>query len=380
MRRFRLILLTGSLVFVASLLTAQVNADATCADPAIIDDGWEKAAPEASGFDAAALCAILDDVAQGSANIHSVIVERHGRLVAELYRRGKARSFWSLFARETDFGPTVPHDLRSISKTVVSLLFGIARQQHGIDLNASPLTFYPDYAHRELAVADGVTLKHLLTMSSGLEWHESLASYGTLANDETRLFWDWAPTRYVLSRPLVARPGTQFTYNGGGTAVLADIVVRATQTPLRDFARTALFEPLGIHDWEWLGDLYGRPMAFAGLRMRPRDVAKLGRMALAQGQWQGRPIVPAEWLSESLRPHIATHNGLEYGYQWWVGTADWQGKKLQWSAGIGNGGQRLFVVPTLDLTVTMTAGSYNDATIQQTVNGLFRRIVATVRE
>jgi CubicO group peptidase (beta-lactamase class C family) len=87
----------------------------------------------------------------------------------------------------------------------------------------------------------------------------------------------------------------------------------ATWTPLRDFARTALFEPLGIRDWEWLGDLYGRPMAFAGLRMRPRDVTKLGRMVLAHGQWQGRQIVPAEWLSESLRPRFATTNRLEYG-------------------------------------------------------------------
>lgn len=357
-----------------------MSADSLCADPAIIDDGWEKAAPETSGFDAAALCAVLDDVARGTANIHSVIVDRHGRLVAELYRRGKDRSFWSLFVRETDFGPMVQHDLRSVTKTVVSLLFGIARQQQAIDLNASPLAFYPDYAPREFPAADGVTLEHLLTMSSGLEWHESLASYGTLANDETRLFWDWAPTRYVLSRALVAKPGTQFTYNGGGATVLADIVVRATRTPLRDFARTALFEPLGIREWEWLGDIYGRPMAFAGLRMRPRDVAKLGRLVLAHGQWQGRQIVPVEWLSESLRPRIATDKGLEYGYQWWIGTADWQGQKISWAAGVGNGGQRLFVVPTLDLTVTITAGSYNDAAVQQTVNGLLRRIVATVRE
>ena len=85
--------------------------------------------------------------------------------------------------------------------------------------------------------------------------------------------------------------------------MLADIIVRATQTPLRDFARTALFEPLGIREWEWVGDLYGRPLAYVGVRMRPRDVAKLGRLVLAHGKWQGRQVVPAEWVSDSLRPH-----------------------------------------------------------------------------
>jgi CubicO group peptidase (beta-lactamase class C family) len=374
---------TFGAVIVASVLSAQTNpalAERPCAEAAIIDDGWEKAAPEKSGFDSGALCLVLDDAARGPANIHSAIVERHGRLIAELYRRGKDRPIWSLFARETEFGPTVLHDLRSVTKTVVGLLFGIARQRHGIDLHASPLAFYPDYDHPEFAASKAITLEHLLTMSSGLEWHETVTSYGTFANDETRLFWDWTPSRYVLSRSSVAKPGTQFTYSGGATAVLGDIVVRVTQTPLRDFARANLFEPLGIREWEWAGDLYGRPLAFVGLRLRPRDLAKIGRMVLAQGQWQGRQIVPAEWLRESLRPHIATHNGLEYGYQWWIGTVDWQGKKLRWSAGVGNGGQRLFLVPDLDLAVTITAGSYNDPRIRETMEALLRRIVATVRE
>jgi CubicO group peptidase (beta-lactamase class C family) len=216
-------------------------------------------------------------------------------------------------------------------------------------------------------------------MSSGLEWNESITSYGTLANDETRLYWDWKPYRYVLSRPIVAKPGTQFNYNGGGTAVLADIVVRVTGTPLRDFARTALFEPLGIREWEWVADPWRRPLAFAGLRMRPRDLAKIGRLMLARGEWQGRQVVPADWVAESLRPHIATGDGLGYGYQWWTGAVDWEGKSLAWSAAFGNGGQRLFVVPELDLTVVITAGAYNDPQIRRTVTEIFRQIVAAAR-
>lgn len=371
---FLVLLLLGT--FAAPMGVAQER----CATPAKIEDGWQTAEPQDSGFDSGAFCAVLKSVTGGDANIHSVVVERRGRLVAELYRRGKDRSIWSLFARETEFGPTVLHDLRSVSKSIVSLLFGIARQQHSIDIGASPLTFYPSYADLHSPERDAITLEHLLTMSSGLEWNESVASYGTFANDETRLYWKWAPYRYVLSRPIVAKPGAQFNYNGGGTAVLADIVVHTTQTPLRDFARTALFDPLGIRDWEWVGDLYGQPLAFAGLRMRPRDLAKIGRMVLAQGQWQGQQIVPSDWVTEALRPHIDTGDGLHYGYQWWTGTVDWKGKGVAWSAGFGNGGQRLFVVPDLDLTVVITAGAYNDARIRETDAAVFRQIVAALRE
>ena len=368
-------LLTLPLVFAAPARAAE----ASCVAPIVLGDGWKTADPQASGLDAAALCAVLDRVAGDASNIHGVIVERHGRLVAELYRRGKDKSIWSLFTRETDFAPTVLHDLRSVSKSVVGLLVGIARQQGKIDVAASPLAHYPSYADLRSPERDAITVEHLLTMSSGLEWHESVKSYGTFANDETRLYWDWKPYRYVLSRPIVAKPGTQFNYNGGGTAVLADIVTRATETPLRDFARTTLFEPLGIHEWEWVADPWRRPLAFAGLRMRPRDVAKIGRMVLAHGEWQGRQVVPADWVAESLRPHIAAGDGLGYGYQWWTGTIDRAGKTLAWRAGFGNGGQRLFIVPELDLTVVITAGAYNDPQIRRAVTEIFRQIAAAVR-
>jgi len=361
------------------LLAVSSPAAASCAPPAVIDDGWQTADPAASGFDPAALCAVLERVAAGRSNIHGVVVERRGRLVAELYRRGKDKPIWSLVTREVDFGPTTVHDLRSISKSVVSLLVGIAGQQGKIDLGASALAYYPAYAELRSPEREAITLASLLTMSSGLQWNEGIASYGTLANDETRLYWDWKPYHYVLSRPIVAKPGAEFNYNGGGTAILADIVVRTTGVPLRDFARTALFEPLGIREWQWAADPWGRPLAFAGLRMRPRDLAKVGQMVLAHGEWQGRPVVPAAWVAEALRPHIDAGNGLGYGYQWWTGTVARGGKSVAWSAGFGNGGQRLYVVPDLDLAVVITAGAYNDPQIGRTVADIFRGIVASLR-
>src|SRR5258705_12825850 len=127
-------------------------AEPSCATPAIIGDGWEVSTAESSGFDAQALCAVLAGVESAGANIHSVIVERHGRLVAELYRRGPDTSMkfllgLNLFATNVDFGPTTLHDIRSVSKSVIGLLIGIARQKGEIkSLSLPALGFYPEYA------------------------------------------------------------------------------------------------------------------------------------------------------------------------------------------------------------------------------------------
>jgi CubicO group peptidase (beta-lactamase class C family) len=298
-------------------------------------------------------------------------------LVTEQYRRGKDKSVYSLFAHTQDFNPTVLHDTRSVGKSIVSLLLGIAQQQGKINTLATPaLDFYPEYADLATPERKAITLEHLLTMSSGFEWREG----GGFPDDEHRLYWKRSPYRYVLSRSIVAAPGSTFNYNSGGTAVLADILTRVTKLSLREFVREVLFEPLGINDWEWVADLHGRPMAFTGLRLRPRDMAKIGRLLVDHGQWQGQQIVPADWIVASLQPRISTgFDGLQYGYHWWTGTVVWNDKEFAWSAAFGNGGQRLFVVPALDMIVVITAGAYGDRQIARRVNTLFKDIVATAQ-
>jgi len=321
------------------------------------------------------LDALLDAPAHDKNNVHSIVVLRHGAVVAERYYRGRDRSIWSPFARTVQFDANTRHDLRSVSKSVTSLLWGIAQGDGRMPaLDTRVLDLYPELADLKSGGREAITVRQLFTMSSGLAWEEPIR-YG-MNNDETGLYWRSSQARYLFDRALL-KPNV-FNYNGGATAVLADILARRTGMPLQDYAQQKLFAPLGITDWEWQKDVRGRPMAFAGLRLRPRDLATIGQLVLQRGQWQGKQIVPAQWIDESLTPHVETGDGLQYGYQWWSGQVDAAGGKHRWHAGFGNGGQRLFIVPGLDLVVVITAGGYDDAGSGRHATALFRSIAAAL--
>lgn len=345
--------------------------------PVALGDGWTIAEPATAGFDAAKLQAILADMLGGAANLHAVVVERHGMLVAEGYRTGSDKPQFKLFSRTVAFGPTVRHDTRSVGKSVVALLVGVAQAQGRLGPLSSPvLDFYPELADLATPAQRRITLEHLLMMGSGLQWRETGVGF---PNDEHRLYWKNSPVRFVLDRPCATEPGRTFNYNSGGTVVLADILARVTGMPWAEFARTALFEPLGITDVEWTTDFRGRPMANSGLRLRPRDMAKLGRLVLNHGTWNGKQVVPSAWIEAMLQPRLATgFNDTHYGYQWWTGTVNWQGRALPWCAAFGNGSQRIFVVPDLDLTVVATAGAYDEVATVRRVQGYFQALVDSV--
>lgn len=368
------------------LLTPEIGA---AGEATASDRDWPTADAIECGFDAVALTRALERAVQSPDNIHAILVERHGRIIAEVYRQGPDRPINVLyglgnpFARDVAFGPAVRHDLRSISKSVVSLLVGIAQAQGRLRPLDTPLRdFYPEIAALRSPPASALTLEHLLDMSSGLVWDE-----GSLPNDETRLYWKSDVPRFVLARPTAAAPGTVFNYNSGGFALAADLLTRETGSTLPDLVRTTLFEPLGISDWEWALDTRDRPLAFTGLRMRPRDLVKIGRLMLNHGVWNGRPIVPAAWVSASLRPRCATgfrpgvpgQGPLYYGHGWWHGTTAVSDRTVAWSAGFGNGGQRLFLCPDLDLSVVVLAGAYGTTRVNETVLRLWSDVVAAVR-
>jgi CubicO group peptidase (beta-lactamase class C family) len=163
----------------------------------------------------------------------------------------------------------------------------------------------------------------------------------------------------------VAKPGVAWQYNGGFTQLLAAVIQRATGTSLKAYAQKMLFDPLGITDVEWVGDLAGLPAAASGLRLRPRDLAKFGSLYLHQGRWSNRQVLPEEWVKESTRRHVTFPNqpSRGYAYHWWHTCYATPSGLVESKTAVGNGGQRVFVLPELKSVVTVLAGRYNDFSI-----------------
>jgi CubicO group peptidase (beta-lactamase class C family) len=352
-RRF----LTALLLAVA---TASAGAAPRCGLPETIADGTAVATRESSTLAVDALCERLAQVLTPEMNVHGVLFERGGTLQFEAYLDGNDRPNGAVLPRPASFGPGDLHDLRSITKSVTSLLYGIALERKLVPSVDTPLfAAFPDHADLRTPERDRITLAHLLTMSHGWEWDES-GNPMRWGNNETRMRNSRDPVRYVLERPIALAPGEKFVYSGGAPMLLGELIARGAGMPLEKFAEQALFEPLGIRRYEWRREQREHVTAWGGLRLRPRDVLRIGRMALDKGRWQGQQIVPAAWIEESTRGHLSTGAGsTRYGYQWWVNGIDSHGRRYDFFAGLGNGGQRLIVVPELDLVIAITAGQYN---------------------
>lgn len=340
-------------------------------------DGWSRAAAQTLDLDGAALRLAVQTAATPQANFHSVLIERHGKLAADFYFTGRDRPLGRWYYRRRRFDPETLHDMRSISRSIVGLLIGIAHGQGLIrDVKTPVLEFLPEYADRAAPEHRAITLEHLLTMTAGLEWDEGSAAFG-FANSKIRMSLAWDRYRYILSQPVVKMPGSRFSYSGGATALLGGVLERVSGLSVPAFADAHLFGPLGITEARWITDLRGKALVFSGLRMRPRDLARIGRLLLDNGRVLEREVVPAAWIAQSFAPHVATGDGMAFGYHWWVNNGG--GIRERWTAAFGNGGQRLYMVPALDLVVVMTAGRYNQSNHGRIAHELFRRIVAAAR-
>jgi CubicO group peptidase (beta-lactamase class C family) len=353
------------------------------ADPMPVPDpdGWRVAAPEDVGLDGAVLGATGERfTAFTEANLHSLLVVRRGSLVYERYFVGEDQA-WADQLGRVSFDASTKHDVRSITKSVTALLVGIAIERQLISgIEELVFTYFPHCADLRTPQKDGIRLRHLLTMSPGFDWDE-YRPFSDPHNSEARMYRSPDPYRFVLQQPLVTPPGKFFRYNSGATELLGGVLHRTTNRRLDDFAREVLFEPLGIADTAWNGFSNGIPAASAGLRLRPRDMAKLGQLVLNRGQWNGRQIIPETWIRDSSLPQIGRPDGIYfYGYQWWLGRSLVDKREVPWVAAMGRGGQHIFVVPRLDLVVVLTAGLYdNPALAWVAVDTLNRYVLAAVR-
>jgi CubicO group peptidase (beta-lactamase class C family) len=359
-----------------------------CADPhqlcgvrAARDDGWPIASgKEDDGIDRDALCRMADRLAASGANIHAVLVARGGTLVFERYFKGADERPGRIFGSRVEtvaFDAGILHSTKSVSKSVASLAVGIAIDRGLIAGVDEPIfSFFPELSDLRSPEKDLIRLSHVLGMSMGLAWVEATPATGDYANDEARMRMAWDPCRHVLSRPVTTPAGHAFFYNTGALALVAAIVRKATGRPLDEFARETLLEPLGIAGADW-GSVRGETDAGGGLRLRPRDMAKIGQLVLAGGRWNGRQIVSKAWVETSTAPKLEATDGQSYAFLWWLGRSPLNGRENRWIGALGRGGQSIRIVPELDLVVAVTAGYYQDYSPRafQVQYGVFRDVL-----
>ena len=338
---------------------------------------WRSAEPEQAGFSPDLAVRLAAGVRSGLLrDLHAVLVSRAGLLVHESYYEGRDES-WGKPLGLVSFGPETLHDLRSVTKSVVGLLYGIALDRGLVPGPDAPLVAqfpeYPDLVANPWLAC--LTVGHALTMTLGTEWDEQ-RPYTDPANSEIAM--ENAPDRYrfILERPVLADAGTRWTYSGGAVALVGALIARGTGRTLPDFAREALFEPLGISTFEWIAGRDGIPSAASGLRLLPRDLLRIGALLAGGGEWQGRRVVSAAWLTASFAPAIPTGDGLHYGRLWFLGEAPTPAMGMQpWMAGFGNGGQRLWLMPAAGLAVVILSGNYNAPDAWVTPTRVWREIV-----
>jgi CubicO group peptidase (beta-lactamase class C family) len=312
--------------------------------PVVSSADWPASTPQTQGLNADILTDLVNRIRAGPYGpVSSLLVARHQQLIVEEYFRG-----WSADRA---------HTMQSVTKSVTSLLTGIAVDRGRLTTDAPVIGLFPGYA--PIANLDdrkrAMTVRDLLTMETGLDWSEATIA-GSPLDQLNRCGCDWL--RFVLDWPMREPPGTRWEYVSGGTIVLGGIVGVATGQRIDQFAAAQLFGPLGITNTYWIGGLPdGLPHSGGGLGLRPRDMLKIGQLVLDGGRWRGAQIVSEAWIRESTTPHARTSvfgpGPADYGYLWWLlpnGVITASGAQGQW----------IFIVPGADLVVATTGESDAD--------------------
>lgn len=315
-------------------------------------EDWRSSTPEAQGMEAGKLAEMLDAIQEQHLNLHSLLVIRNGYLVSETY--------FGAYEQDTR------HETYSVTKSFVATLIGIAIDKGYIDgVEHGIVDFFPERTFANLDEQKrAMTLEDVLTMRSGLDWQEGDAAYGAMYRSP-----DWV--QFMLDKPMVLPPGSQFNYCSGCSHLLSAIVQQTTGKNTRDFAEEYLFKPLGISNAVWDTDAAGIPIGGWGLQITPREMAKLGYLYLHHGEWEGQQIVSDSWVEEATKRHTQAEDEWGYGYQWW--TYPPVGAYAAW----GLYGQTIFVIPGSDLVVVTTAEMDND----DEITGLVEKyILPAVRE
>jgi len=320
----------------AAALARSVSAQESAGDrPYWPTENWRRSRPERQGMDPGLLDEAARIIGTEMPDVSGLLVIRHGYVVQEQYFGGV-------------YGRNDPVKIRSISKSFAGTLIGIALAEgklESLDQTIGELVPERIPSNADPGTPD-ITLRHLLTMTSGWAWD--------IGTDYQRLIASKNWAALTLSLPIAYEPGTFYAYNTGGSHLLSVILANATGQDTADYAQERLFDPLGIARPTWQRSPQKETVGGFGLELTARDLAKLAFLYLNEGRWDGQQIVPVDFVraATSYQSSGDSTGYASYGYQWWVAEVG----GLPSFFGLGFGGQYLYVVPALDLIAVIVAG------------------------
>lgn len=311
-----------------------------------------RSSPGSQGVPSAAIGKLLDYYAEKELELHSIMLLRHGKVVAE--------GWWE------PYGPDRPHMLFSLSKSFTSTAIGFAVEEGLLTVDDLVCDFFPEQVPEVISPnLAKMSIHHLLSMSTGHEQDPSNPVFSTSDGDWVKAF---------LSLDVEREPGTHFVYNTAATYMLAAILHKITGQSLLDYLTPRLFEPLGIVGATWETCPKGINTGGFGLSIKTEDIAKFGQLYLQNGVWNGKQLISAQWIAEAVKKQISNGDDPNsewaqgYGYQFW---------RCRHNAYRGDGafGQFCIVVPEQDMVVAITSG-VND--MQGVMNGIWEIILPSL--
>ncbi len=317
----------------------------TYQQPPTLDDGWEANNLKSQQVDTALIYTLFNQLQTRENKMHSVLLVKNGQLIIEEYFNG--------------YSADQSHDLRSTTKSIRSILMGIAIDEGFIASVDDPIAKYlknPAPTKNLDERKKAITIRHLLTMLSGLDCNDwDKKSKG----QEDRVYKkkDWL--QYTLNLPMVNDPGTVANYCSMGAVLVAEIISQASGMTIDKFARKYLFEPMGIHNLQW-GHTSNKEVIPSAKRLylTPRDMAKVGQLILNEGKWNSKQVVSEKWVEEATTPKTKI-TGIDYGYLWWNLPFKVGNDSIIAKTATGNGGQYIIVIPEMDMVAVFTGGAYN---------------------